>query len=47
MGVTATVRVTLKGGTFHEDVGIGKMENSKSKGDALDKVRRAFCDLLV
>ena len=38
MGVTATVRVTLRDGAFHEDCGIGSIENAKSKVAALDKV---------
>jgi DNA recombination protein Rad52 len=38
VGVTALVRVTLRDGVFHEDVGYGMLENSKSKGAALDKV---------
>lgn len=40
VGVTAIVKVTLRDGVFHEDVGYGMLENSKSKGAALDKVRR-------
>jgi DNA repair and recombination protein RAD52 len=39
VGVTAIVRVTLRDGVYHEDVGYGILENSKSKGQALDKVR--------
>ena len=39
IGVTAIVRVTLRDGAYHEDVGYGMLENSKSKGMALDKVR--------
>ena len=39
IGVTAIVKVTLKDGSFHEDVGYGTGENMKSKGAALDKVR--------
>jgi DNA repair and recombination protein RAD52 len=38
VGVTAVIRVTLRDGAFHEDVGYGMLENSKSKGQALDKV---------
>lgn len=38
VGVTAIVRVTLRDGVFHEDIGYGILENSKSKGAALDKV---------
>lgn len=38
MGVTAIVRVRLPDGASHEDIGYGKLENTKSKGDGLDKV---------
>jgi hypothetical protein len=38
VGVTAIVRVTLRDGVHHEDVGYGLLENSRSKGTALDKV---------
>jgi DNA repair and recombination protein RAD52 len=38
VGVTAVVRVTLRDGVYHEDVGYGLLENSKSKGTAIDKV---------
>jgi DNA repair and recombination protein RAD52 len=41
VGVSAVMRVTLKEGVFHEDVGYGMIENAKAKGAALDKV----CDL--
>lgn len=40
VGVSATVRVTLKDGTFHEDVGFGHIENSRSKALAFDKCRK-------
>lgn len=43
VGVSAVVRVTLRDGVFHEDVGYGMLENSKSKGAALDKV----CEQLI
>lgn len=39
VGVTAVMKVTLRDGVFHEDVGYGLLENSKSKGAAIDKVR--------
>lgn len=39
IGVTAIVRVTLRDGVFHEDIGYGMLENTKSKGAGLDKVR--------
>ncbi|KAH9922507.1 recombination protein Rad52 [Fomitopsis serialis] len=40
VGVTAVVRITLRDGAFHEDVGYGLLENSKSKGAALDKCKK-------
>ncbi|GAA5915590.1 hypothetical protein JCM6882_006386 [Rhodosporidiobolus microsporus] len=40
MGVTAIVRVRLQDGASHEDVGYGKMENTKSKADGLDKCKK-------
>jgi recombination DNA repair RAD52 pathway protein len=39
VGVTAIVRVSLRDGVWHEDIGYGMLENSKSKGMAIDKVR--------
>ena len=39
-GVTAVVRVQLKDGTFHEDVGYGMADNQKSKGAALEKAKK-------
>jgi DNA repair and recombination protein RAD52 len=38
VGATAVVKVMLRDGAFHEDVGYGTLDNSKSKGAALDKV---------
>ena len=38
VGVTAIVRVTLREGVYHEDIGYGTADNSPSKGQALDKV---------
>ena len=43
VGVTAIVRITLRDGVWHEDIGYGMLENSKSKGAALDKVSVVFC----
>ncbi|KAI0703735.1 Rad52/22 family double-strand break repair protein-domain-containing protein [Cytidiella melzeri] len=40
VGVSAIIRVTLRDGVFHEDVGYGMLENSKSKGAALDKCKK-------
>lgn len=39
-GVTAIVRVTLRDGVFHEDVGYGMSENGKSKAQSLDKCKK-------
>jgi DNA repair and recombination protein RAD52 len=47
IGITAIVKVTLKDGTCHEDVGYGTAENMKSKGAALDKVRFVMLCLLL
>lgn len=38
VGVTAIIRVTLRDGSFHEDIGSGTIENAKQKGAALEKV---------
>ncbi|KAF9225997.1 recombination protein Rad52 [Gyrodon lividus] len=47
VGVTAVLRVTLRDGTHHEDVGYGMLENSKSKAAALDKCKKeAITDAL-
>lgn len=40
VGVSAIVRITLRDGAYHEDVGYGLLENSKSKGAALDKCKK-------
>ncbi|KAF8800620.1 hypothetical protein BYT27DRAFT_7116857 [Phlegmacium glaucopus] len=40
VGVTAIVRVTLRDGTFHEDIGYGLLENGRQKGAALDKSKK-------
>ena len=45
VGVTALIRVTLRDGVFHEDIGYGMLENAKSKGAALDKVYNLFTRL--
>jgi DNA repair and recombination protein RAD52 len=36
--VTAHIRITLRDGTYHEDIGCGSGENIKGKGSALEKV---------
>ncbi|KAJ6487717.1 RAD52 DNA repair protein [Mycena sanguinolenta] len=40
IGISAIMRVTLKEGVFHEDVGYGMIENAKAKGMALDKCKK-------
>jgi DNA repair and recombination protein RAD52 len=42
IGVTALVKITLRDGTYHEDIGYGTGDNLKSKGAALDKVCHAI-----
>lgn len=39
-GVAAIVRITVKNGAFHEDVGYGQCENQKSKGIALATAKK-------
>lgn len=38
IGCSAVVRVTLKNGQYHEDIGFGSVENMPGKGNCLDKV---------
>ncbi|OZJ05584.1 hypothetical protein BZG36_01721 [Bifiguratus adelaidae] len=40
LGISVIVRVTLKDGTFHEDIGYGSSENSKSKSQAFEKAKK-------
>jgi len=40
VGVSAVVRVTLRDGTFHEDVGYGTSEGMKSKALSIEKARK-------
>jgi DNA repair and recombination protein RAD52 len=42
VGITAIVKITLRDGTYHEDIGYGTGENLRSKGAALDKVSYLF-----
>lgn len=39
VGISAIIRITLRDGTVHEDVGYGEIANSPSKAAAFDKVR--------
>lgn len=40
LGLSVTVRVTLRDGTFHEDIGYGNIENCKGKGAAFEKCKK-------
>jgi DNA repair and recombination protein RAD52 len=40
LGLSVIVRVTLKDGTFHEDVGYGHIENCKGKAAAFEKAKK-------
>ena len=40
LGLSATVRVTLRDGTYHEDIGYGHTENVKGKAAAFDKAKK-------
>lgn len=39
-GVSATIRIELKGGSYHEDVGYGTGDNQRSKAAALEKAKK-------
>lgn len=39
-GVSAIVRITLKDGAFHEDIGYGASDNQKNKGAAIDQAKK-------
>ncbi|KAK9371983.1 uncharacterized protein V1513DRAFT_406253 [Lipomyces chichibuensis] len=40
VGISVVVRVTLRDGTFHEDIGFGHVENARSKYMALSKCKK-------
>ncbi len=40
MGISATVRVCLSDGTFHEDIGYGSIENARTKSAAFEKAKK-------
>lgn len=42
VGVSATVRVELKDGVFHEDIGYGVCEGLRSKALSLEKARKVI-----
>lgn len=40
LGLSTIVRVTLRDGTFHEDIGYGHIENCKGKAAAFEKAKK-------
>jgi len=40
LGISCTVRVSLRDGTFHEDIGYGTSENQRLKAAAFEKARK-------
>jgi DNA repair and recombination protein RAD52 len=40
LGLSVTVRVTLRDGTYHEDIGYGHIENCKGKAAAFEKAKK-------
>lgn len=40
MGISAIVRVCLKDGTFHEDIGYGSIDNCRTKSAAFEKCKK-------
>ncbi|KAF4983852.1 hypothetical protein FZEAL_833 [Fusarium zealandicum] len=40
IGLSVIVRVTLRDGTFHEDIGYGSIENAKGKAMAFEKAKK-------
>ena len=40
LGLSVVVRVTLRDGVYHEDIGYGQIENAKSKAAAFEKSKK-------
>ena len=40
LGLSVIVRVSLRDGTFHEDVGYGQIKNCKGKAEAFEKAKK-------
>lgn len=40
IGISVIIRVTLRDGTFHEDVGYGNIDNCKGKAAAFEKAKK-------
>ncbi|EPZ33873.1 hypothetical protein ROZALSC1DRAFT_28620 [Rozella allomycis CSF55] len=43
VGVSCLVRIFLKDGSFHDDIGYGNAENMRSKGLAIEKAKKEAC----
>ncbi|MCJ1297073.1 DNA repair protein rad52 [Xylographa carneopallida] len=43
VGVSCIMRVTLRGGSYHEDVGYGQTVNMPGKAEALEKAKKESC----
>lgn len=40
LGLSVIVRVTLRDGTYHEDVGYGQIKNARGKAEAFEKAKK-------
>lgn len=40
VGISATIRVILKDGAYHEDIGYGSIENARTKAAAFEKAKK-------
>ncbi|KAF2636061.1 alpha/beta-hydrolase [Massarina eburnea CBS 473.64] len=40
LGLSMVVRITLKGGSYHEDIGYGSIENGKGKAASFEKAKK-------
>jgi DNA repair and recombination protein RAD52 len=40
IGISVIIRVTLRDGTFHEDIGYGNIDNCKGKAGAFEKAKK-------
>lgn len=40
IGISVIIRVTLRDGTFHEDIGYGNIDNCKGKAAAFEKAKK-------
>jgi DNA repair and recombination protein RAD52 len=40
IGISVIIRVTLRDGTFHEDIGYGNIDNCKGKAPAFEKAKK-------